>query len=67
MKKPRKLYTAVGIALGIAFNALAVSDFTAGDSGNALHELLNAVLSWTASSVLVVLEHSDHDQRGHDG
>ncbi|MGW6691873.1 hypothetical protein [Streptomyces sp. NPDC054961] len=67
MMKPRKLYTAVGIALGIAFNALAVSDFTAGDSGNGLHALLNAVLSWTASSVLAVLEHSDHDQRGQDG
>ncbi|MGV9386663.1 hypothetical protein ACWDRB_63435 [Nonomuraea sp. NPDC003707] len=66
MKKRNKLYAAAGVAVGIAFSALAVSDACGGNSGNALHELLNAVMSWTASGVLAYLDQNGNDHADDD-
>ncbi|MGW1658588.1 hypothetical protein [Streptomyces atratus] len=54
---PRKPYHFV-----IGFNALAVSDLSAGDAGNAMHELLSSLMSWTASGILAFLDGQDRDR-----
>lgn len=51
-EKHNRLYIAIGLALGLAFGVLAMSDISVGNFGTALHELLNAVMSWAASGVL---------------
>ena len=67
MLKRDKLYKAVGVVVGIAFNALAMIDFSVGDTATALHELLSCLLNWTASGVLDYLERQEHDQAGAPG
>lgn len=64
MKAKNKTYLVAGLLVGLAFNALAVSDSWGGDSASAIHVILNAVIAWTTSIVLALLEYEDHDRIG---
>ncbi|MFF3863378.1 hypothetical protein [Streptomyces sp. NPDC002209] len=61
MNKRNRVYMAAGVLVGIGFNALAMSNISAGNAGNALHELFNAAMSWAAGTVLACLECEDGD------